>query len=71
MQVLGLITVSIAGLLLVSTASVSLFAALPQVMLAYAERHGRFQGLNRAAQTVSGTRARLPPFGARLVLQLG
>ena len=69
MQMMGSITVLVAALTAASALSVSMFAAMPKVMLMYAENHGRFQGLHKSAQTVSGRKARLPPFSGTWALQ--
>jgi hypothetical protein len=61
MQTIGSVTLFAAGLAAVTTLSVALYAALPKAVLAYAERHGRFQGLRVRELGASGTRADVPP----------
>jgi hypothetical protein len=61
MQMIGSITFFVAGVAAVTAFSVSLYAALPKAVLAYAERHGRFQGLPGRDRFRSGTRAGQPP----------
>jgi hypothetical protein len=61
MQVLGFVGLFAAGTAVVTAASVSLYAALPKVVLGYAERHGRFQGLANRETLAGGTRAGEPP----------
>jgi len=60
MQMIGSVTLFVVGAAAVTGLSVSLYAALPKAVLAYAERHGRFQGLARE-EIVDGTRAGAPP----------
>ena len=48
--------------------SVAVYLALPETVLQYAERHGRFQGLADQETLTGGTRAGEPPAG-RLVLE--
>ncbi len=61
MQMMDSVTVWLLGTAAVSALSVSLYAALPRKLLAYAERHGRFQGLLPRETISSGTRAGAPP----------
>ena len=68
MQMIGLVTLFAAGMAAVTALSVSLYAALPKAVLAYAERHGRFQGLRVQERLVNGTRADEPPVGRQLAL---
>jgi hypothetical protein len=68
MQMIGLVTLFAAGMAAVTALSVSLYAALPQAVLAYAERHGRFQGLRVQEKLADGTRADEPPVGRQLAL---
>jgi hypothetical protein len=63
MQMIGWVTFFVAGAAAVTGLSVSLHAALPKTMLAYAERHGRFQGLSASGTIPGGTRATEPPAG--------
>ena len=65
MQVIGSVTFFIAAIVAVTGLSVSLYAALPKAVLAYAERHGRFQGLPGREKLSNGTRADEPPAGRR------
>jgi hypothetical protein len=68
MQMIGLVTLFAAGMAAVTALSVSLYAALPKAVLAYAERHGRFQGLRVQEKLADGTRADEPPVGRQLAL---
>ena len=61
MQMIGSVGLLVAGMAAVTGLSVSLYAALPKAVLAYAERHGRFQGLPGRETLVNGTRAGEPP----------
>jgi len=68
MQTLGSVTFFAAGVAAVTGLSVSLYAALPKAVLAYAERHGRFQGLRVRETLADGTRADEPPVGRQMAL---
>jgi hypothetical protein len=68
MQMIGWVTCFLAGAAAVTGLSVSLYAALPEAVLAYAERHGRFQGLPGRERLVNGTRAGEPPAGRQFGL---
>ncbi|MEA3183002.1 MAG: hypothetical protein QOI59_6525 [Gammaproteobacteria bacterium] len=68
MQTIGSVTFFAAGMAAVTGLSVSLYAALPKAMLAYAERHGRFQGLRVRETLADGTRAGEPPVGRQMAL---
>jgi hypothetical protein len=68
MQTIGSVTFFAAGVAAVTGLSVSLYAALPKAMLAYAERHGRFQGLRVRETLADGTRAGEPPVGRQMAL---
>ena len=68
MQMIGLVTLFAAGMAAVTALSVALYAALPKAVLAYAERHGRFQGLRVQETLVDGTRADEPPVGRQMAL---
>ncbi|HWM67067.1 MAG TPA: hypothetical protein VNO35_10825 [Steroidobacteraceae bacterium] len=68
MQTIGSVTFFAAGVAAVTGLSVSLYAALPKAMLAYAERHGRFQGLRVQETLADGTRAGEPPVGRQMAL---
>jgi hypothetical protein len=68
MQMIGSVTFLLAGVVAVTAFSVSLYAALPKALLAYAEAHGRFQGLRNREKIANGTRAGNPPIGRPLVL---
>jgi hypothetical protein len=68
MQMIGLVTFLAAGMAAVTALSVSLYAALPKAVLAYAERHGRFQGLRVREKLADGTRAEEPPMGRQMAL---
>ncbi len=63
MQMIGSIGFFLTAAAAVAGVSVSLYAALPKAMLAYAERHGRFQGLPSRDPLTGGTRAGRPPAG--------
>lgn len=65
MQMIGAVASFVAGVAAVTGLSVSLYAALPKALLAYAERHGRFQGLPGRERLVNGTRAGDEPPAAR------
>lgn len=71
MQMIGSVTVFVAGVAAVTALSVSLYAALPKAVLAYAERHGRFQGLFNRERLASGTRAGDPPAGRAATIARG
>jgi hypothetical protein len=66
MQMIGWIGFFFAGAAAAAAVSVSLYAALPKAALAYAERHGRFQGLSAGDRLANGTRATEPPAGRPL-----
>jgi hypothetical protein len=68
MQTIGSITLFAAAAAVVTGLSVSFYAALPKAVLAYAERHGRFQGLRVQERLADGTRADEPPVGRQLAL---
>jgi hypothetical protein len=68
MQTIGSVTFFAAGVAAVTGLSVALYAALPKAMLAYAERHGRFQGLRVQETLADGTRAGEPPVGRQMAL---
>jgi len=68
MQTIGSVTFFAAGVAAVTGLSVSLYAAFPKAMLAYAERHGRFQGLRVQETLADGTRAGEPPVGRQMAL---
>jgi hypothetical protein len=61
MQALGFLGLFVAALAATTGLSMSLYAALPKAVLAYAERHGRFQGLANRETLAGGTRAGEPP----------
>jgi hypothetical protein len=69
MQMIGSVALFVAGFAAVTGLSVSLYAALPKAVLAYAE-HGRFRGLPGRETLVNGTRAGEPP-AARPALVAG
>lgn len=68
MQAIGSIAFFAAGVVGLTGISVFLYAALPDTLLAYAERHGRFQGLRIQETLGNGTRAGLPPIGRTMAL---
>jgi len=63
MQMIGWVALFFVGAAVVAGVSVSLYVALPKAVLAYAERHGRFQGLSAGDKVAGGTRASEPPAG--------
>jgi hypothetical protein len=71
MQMIGSIALFVGGVAAVTGFSVSLYAALPKAVLAYAERHGRFQGLAAGEKLADGTRASEPPAGRAGRLTVG
>ena len=71
MQMIGTVALFVAGFAAVTGLSVSLYAALPKAVLAYAERHGRFQGLPGRETLVTGTRAGNPPTARPAMLEAG
>lgn len=68
MQLIGFIGILAVCAAAVAGLSVSVYLALPETVLEYAERHGRFQGLADQETLAGGTRAGEPPAG-RLVLE--
>jgi hypothetical protein len=68
MHMIGSLTLFAAGTAAVTALSVSLYAALPKAALAFAEQHGRFQGLSGRAKLANGTRAGEPPVGRQPTL---
>src|SRR3569833_28593 len=63
MQAIGFIGLFIGAVAAVTGFSAFLFSTLPEAVLVYAERHGRFQWL-RARETLrNGTKAGHPPIG--------
>ena len=68
MQAIGSIAIFAAGVAVVTGLSVFVYAALPDKLLAYAERHGRFQGLRVQETLTNGTRAGHPPVGRTMAL---
>lgn len=70
MQAIGSIALFVGGVTVFSGLSVLLYSALPEAVLSYAERHGRFQGLRVQETLTNGTRAGQPPAGRRAVLQM-
>ena len=70
MQTIGLMGLFAGGVAAFSGLSAFLYSALPEAMLSYAERHGRFQGLPVQETLANGTRAGKPPAGRRAVLQM-
>jgi hypothetical protein len=67
MQAIGLIVLIASGVAAFSGAALFLYSALPEAVLSYAERHGRFQGLRVQETLANGTRAGQPP-AARQVM---
>jgi hypothetical protein len=68
MQMIGPLTLFAAGMATVTALSVSLYAALPKAALAFAEQHGRFQGLSGRETLATGTRVGEPPMGRQPTL---
>jgi hypothetical protein len=68
MQAIGFITLFVGGVAAVSAMSAFLYSALPEAVLAYAERHGRFQGLRVQETLANGTKAGRPPVRRQLAL---
>jgi hypothetical protein len=67
MQAIGSIALFVGGVAAFSGISLFLYSALPESVLSYAERHGRFQGLRVQETLANGTRAGQPP-AARQVM---
>ena len=63
MPVLTVVVFSVAGLGLFAALSAALYSSLPRSFLESAERHGRFQGLNRDEPVVGGKPADVMPEG--------
>ena len=61
MQAIGSIALFAGGAAGFSGMSFFLYSALPEAVLSYAERHGRFQGLRVQETLANGTRAGQPP----------
>jgi hypothetical protein len=68
MQAIGSIALFVGGAAALSALSAFLYAALPETVLAYAERHGRFQGLRVQETLANGTKAGRPPIGRQMAL---
>jgi hypothetical protein len=68
MQVIGFIAFFASGVAALTGMSVFLYTALPETVLAYAERHGRFQGLRVQETLANGTKAGRPPVRRQLAL---
>ena len=68
MQAIGFIAVFAGAVAALSGISVFLYSALPEGLLAYAERHGRFQGLRVQETLANGTKAGRPPVGRQMAL---
>jgi hypothetical protein len=68
MQTIGSVAFFAANVAAVTGLSVSLYAALPKTVLAYAERHGRFHGLKVQEKLGNGTRADGPQIGRQMAL---
>ena len=67
MQAIGSIALFAGGVAAFSGLSVFLYSVLPETVLSYAERHGRFQGLRVQETLANGTRAGQPPVGRQAV----
>jgi hypothetical protein len=68
---IGSIVVSVFGVAAMTGLSVVLYTALPNKVLAAAERHGRFLGLQQRENLAGGTRAGEPPVGRAGAFQPG
>jgi hypothetical protein len=68
MQAIGSIALFASGVAAFSGISLFLYSALPETVLSYAERHGRFQGLRVQETLANGTRAGQPPVGRQMAL---
>jgi hypothetical protein len=68
---IGSIVFSVIGLAAITALSVSFYVALPKNVLACAERHGRFLGLQGRETLTEGTRVGEPPIGRGEALQVG
>jgi hypothetical protein len=68
MQTIGSIALFAGGAAALTGMSVFLYSALPETVLAYAERHGRFQGLRVQETLANGTKAGRPPVRRQLAL---
>ena len=68
MQAIGSIALFVGGVAAVSAMSTFLYSALPEAVLAYAERHGRFQGLRIQETLANGTKAGRPPVVRQMAL---
>ena len=72
MQVIGSIALFASGVAAFSGISLFLYSALPEAVLSYAERHGRFQGLRVQETLANGTRAGQPPAARQVMtVQMG
>jgi hypothetical protein len=63
MQAIGFVGIFVGGAAAVTAISAFLYSALPEAVLLYAERHGRFQGLRIRETLRNGTKAGHPPVG--------
>ena len=63
MQAIGFIALFVGGVAALSALSAFVYSALPESVLGYAERHGRFQGLRVRETLRNGTKAGHPPVG--------
>jgi hypothetical protein len=61
MQAIGFIAIFAAGVAALTGMSAFMYSVLPETVLAYAERHGRFQGLRVRETLANGTKAGRPP----------
>jgi hypothetical protein len=68
MQAIGFISLFVGGAAALTAMSVFLYSALPETVLAHAERHGRFQGLRVQETLAGGTKAGRPPVGRQMAL---
>jgi hypothetical protein len=68
MQAIGFIALFAGGVAALTGMSAFLYSALPETVLTYAERHGRFQGLRVQETLANGTKAGRPPVGRRMAL---
>jgi hypothetical protein len=63
MQAIGFVALFVGGVAAVTGFSAFLYSTLPEAVLVYAERHGRFQGLRVRETLRDGTKAGHPPVG--------
>ena len=69
MPVMTLLVFSLVGTGLVAAVSAAVYASLPRSFLQFAERHGRFHGLQARTRASSGTPVDAIPVDAALGAQ--